>query len=318
MDRMQQTRKTQTPRRGWLLLAVMFAAIGSTRAGDAIQSTAIPEDATRLLGFTAPSRTVALATAQVGRIVTLPVDEGDHVDAGDIVIGLDDSVQRKRTDLARAAAESTLAVELAQVRLRQARNELERVQALTPQAAVSEKELNDALANAEAAALSVAQARFQHAQAVRQFALQQALLDEHQVRAPFAGYVAERLHDLGDMVEDRETILTLVQLDPLEVTFDCPLEFAHGLDVGKQVRFEARHVGRETRLGEIVFVSRVADAASQTLKVRARVPNPDGGWIGGMQVTVDLREPPLTSNVDLSSTKDNAESDPSAKQEHGS
>lgn len=256
-------------------------------AADALTPPA-SENADSVIGFTSPIRMVTLAALQPGRIGELPADEGQRIEAGEPAIHLEDSVQRRRLELAEAAANSTLEVDLARLRLEHAKRELERIEGLSSVSSVSAKELSDARTAAAATELELAQAEFKHDQAQRELDLQRAMFEQMHVCAPFSGYVAARLKQEGDSVEDREGVLTLVQLDPLVVAIDCPLEFAARVARGRSVAVEPIDGGGSARGGEVFFVSRVADPASQTFKVKIRVANADASWMAGMRVNIRL------------------------------
>ncbi len=248
---------------------------------------------TTLAGFAQPMRTVTLAPLRPGRIRQIAVDEGQFIEAGRVAVYLDDHVQQRRVEIAKALAESRLELQLARVRMEQARRELERIEGLARGRNVSTKELNDAQANAEAARLAYQQAIFKHEQARREYRLQQALLDDLHLKAPFDAYVARRHKDAGDSIQEQEPILTLVQLDPLVVTVDCPLEAGCELRVGQKVLVRPLGVDLPPREGEVYFISRVADPASQTVRVKLRVANDDAGWTAGLRV--ELRFPTATA-----------------------
>ncbi len=295
--------------RAWVCATLVMAfAQPSGRAGDQSMSDSSPRmalaGAGTVVGFTAPFRIVTLAALHPGRIEELPVAEGESVAAGQPVILLDDTVQRRRVEIARVLAESTVEVELARVRHEHARRQLERLESLAGPSSVSTKELGDARTDVEASELEFQQARMRHEQAVQEHALQEALCAEMHVRSPFAGYVSAHLKQVGDSVEDREGVLTLVQLDPLVVALDCPLELAANVACGQEVTVRPIDGVGPVRGGEVFFVSKVGDPASQTFKIKIRVPNKGATWMAGMRVSVSLDEAaPITTAGGLASGK---------------
>ena len=60
--------------------------------------------------MTVPSKVATLASVQPARIARMEVAEGAVVKQGDLVVALDDGVQRVRDAMARAKAESTLEI----------------------------------------------------------------------------------------------------------------------------------------------------------------------------------------------------------------
>lgn len=247
-----------------------------------------PAGSVRVVGMTSPSRTAVLAAVLPARIATLTAAEGSTVKAGDVVVTLEDGVQRTKTEMARAAAESTLEVEQARVRSDLARRQLDRMIALYGRDDSSSKELHDAQAACDLARLDHELARFNHAQARRQYERERGLLEEYTLRAPFDGYVVEHLKRAGEAIDQLEGMVRLAALDPLLVVLDCPLAPAPQVFVGQRVTVEPTDGPWEARLGTVVLVSRVADAASQTVKVKVEVPNEDAGWPAGLKTEVDF------------------------------
>ncbi|MCG3126930.1 MAG: Multidrug resistance protein MdtA [Phycisphaerae bacterium] len=245
-------------------------------------------DSTRLPALTLPARTVTLAAAQPGRIARIEAREGAFVRAGDTLVALDDRVQEVRTAMVRAEAESDLDVRLARIRLQRSRDELERFEELARTQTASATELLNARAGAAAAAVELEQAQFKQSQAGVNLELQSRLLEQFRMRAPFDGYVSERMKEVGETVEGPEPILVLVQLDPLEVQVDCPIELATRVASGQELLVTPELPAWPPRRATVVFVSRVADPGSQTLRMRLAIANADQGWISGMKVFVEI------------------------------
>jgi membrane fusion protein, multidrug efflux system len=115
-----------------------------------------------------------------------------------------------------------------------------------------------------------------------------------EIRAPFAGRVGRHQAPLGALVSPAGTILnTLVQLDPIYVTFD-PSEtdlvaIEKALATGK-VKAEILLPG-ETQShheGELSFLNNIVDKATGTITARATINNADFALLPGQYVRVRL------------------------------
>jgi RND family efflux transporter MFP subunit len=241
-------------------------------------------------GITAPNRQATIATLQQGRIERLPVAEGQRVEAGEPLIILDDRVQAIKTEFQRLESESTLDMEVSQARMEQARAEYERMVRLNGEDFASSKELYDAKADAIVKRLEHQIAILKHEQAIRLYERERLLLEQHHVSAPFDGYVSEHLKHVGETVEEREGVLTLVQLDPLKVVLDCPVTMSSYVREGGEVWVRPTEKRFAARRGTVVLVNRVADPASQTFRVKLTVDNADRAWISGLKVEVEFPE----------------------------
>lgn len=280
-----------------LLSCAVVVALPARSGQPAATKFDAPSGSVRLTGFAAPARKATLAATQDGRIAEQLVREGARVNAGQTLLRLDDRVQRARTEVARIAAESLAEIALAAVRAEFAQAEVDHVRQLGKTDLASAREMRVADSNAATTTLEIAQVEAQQRESERNLRLQELLLEEHEIRAPFDGFISETMKELGEVVEAREGVITLVQLDPLEVTLDCPVTAWSDCLAGEVVRVAASDGSSPPREGVITFANRVADAASQTFKLKVRVANPNQDWIAGLRVQVDLppgRLPPAT------------------------
>jgi len=243
-----------------------------------------PAATAEVIGFTAPFRQATLATLQQGRIQAFVAKEGQLVACDDLLVRLEADVQRARTDIAQLEAETTCRIELARVAMEHARQELERLLKLVGEGAAADGEMTDARAQADTTRWLFDVAKLERWKAVLQYQLNRQLLAQLEVRAPFSGYVTWHLKELGETVEEREGLLILAQLDPLLVSLDCPLELARSIHVDDRVEIRPLDPQWPSAFGTVSFIKRVADAASQTFKVKVIVPNQDAQLLAGLKV----------------------------------
>ncbi|MFQ5461211.1 MAG: efflux RND transporter periplasmic adaptor subunit [Phycisphaerae bacterium] len=239
-----------------------------------------------LIGITAPAREASLGPIQSGRIHEVLVGEGDTVQEGDALFSFDDAVQRSRVAIARLDAQSTLGIELARERYSQAQRDYERLVGLQSGENASSKEILDAQGRAEIARLEFEIAKATKALLGLAYEREKAALSELTVRAPFSGYVAQQLKYVGESPDQREAVLRIMQLDPLHVTLDCPLSLAPIIELGDVVEVVPVEPYWTTRRGRVILKHRIADAASQTFRVKVAVENEDMAWMSGLKVLV--------------------------------
>ena len=302
-----------------VLAASSACAIGGDRptARTSALATHTPSDpatsGTILTGMTAPHWTATLGAVMPGRIARIAVVEGQHIQEGQLLVALDDRVQRMRTEIAHAASKSRLRIDLVRARMQRTERDVERLAQLRGAHSASTRELADAESAVTIVRLELELAEFEHEQAVREYHRQRFLLEQLTVRAPFSGYVAPLHKQVGEIVDEREDVVTVVRLDPLEVVVDAPLHFLPTLQIGDTVPVLPVGDAWTERKGTIVLVGPVADPASQTVRVKLTVANPERGWIAGMKVRVHFvptpsppgastrREPSSDASVDTAS-----------------
>lgn len=271
--------------RRWILAAAVAVSIAPGH-GNSFPAPPPHPDLVWLTGFTAPHRTATLSAVQRGRISSIAVREGDAVREFDRLIELDQRAQRARVAIALIDAQSTADLEIARFRLEQANQELERVVRLGDDA--SPKELLEANTDAQVRRLEHERAHEERGLASRKRELQEYLLDELTIRAPFDGYISERLREPGETVEVGDEVLRIAQLDPLTIRIDVPMDLAIRLAPGQRIAVRPALTFLTAGKARVEFVSRVADAASQSMSVRLTIANPDGDWPAGMRVEVGL------------------------------
>lgn len=239
--------------------------------------------------ITAPIRSVELAADLAATIESIPISEGDFVLRHTTLVQFRADLQKIATEIAQARAESTIEIETAKAKLGQAQSEYDRFSRLNRSDSASDKEANDALHLVTLRTLDLKLAEFEAEQARRAFLQAQSRLDMHTVRAPFDGFVTELHHHEGESVEEQQPVLTLVQIDPLEVIVDCPIEHVSKIKKGQRYIVQPTDDHESPRVGNVSFVGKVADPASQTVRIKLSVGNDDAVWLAGLKVVVDFR-----------------------------
>ncbi|HXV90952.1 MAG TPA: efflux RND transporter periplasmic adaptor subunit [Gemmatimonadales bacterium] len=205
-------------------------------------------------GTLAPAIDVRL-TAPVSEVIAeVLVREGQRVRRGQVLA-------RFRTDIVRPAALS------ADARQRVAAADYERMQNLLKEGAVSERDVEVALAELRAAEAVAAAA--------------QQRLSEAVVRAPVTGVVTERHVQGGDRVKDGDPLFQLVNIDELEFQASVPSEFAARVRPGAAVALVlSGYPGGVS--GRVARVNATADPATRQLQVYVTVANRGGQLVGGL------------------------------------
>ena len=212
-------------------------------------ATATAAEATRSGGLVASGYVVARRKATVaseitGKVVEVLVDEGNVVQAGDLLARLDSTLTESDLNLAKSrAVASEAAANAIAADLRDAERILARIQALQQKNFATEADLTKADAR-----VAVLQAQQAQAQAQVQTARLDAkrageVLAQHHIRAPFAGVVVERSAQPGEMISPisagggytRTGICTIVDMDSIEVEVDVNEAFIGRVRAGGPV-----------------------------------------------------------------------------------
>lgn len=277
-----------TPRRirpGWILLAVGAVAVVALGAvlmrgggGAPPPAAAVPVaegmtvtaatvervDMTRTLmvtGSLAAWDELPIGTSTSGlAIVEVLVDEGDRVEAGQLLARFDDSVLR--ADLLQKEA----ALKEAEAIAAEAQANVRRAEELGRTGTVSQRELES-----RRAAAATAQARVGVAQANREQSL--ARLRQTEVRAPAAGTVARRNARLGAVMSaGGSELFRIVRNDRVELVAEVPERDLAGIAPGQTVSLGVDGGVGPAHRGTVRLVSPTVDPKTRMGLVRIDVP----------------------------------------------
>jgi RND family efflux transporter MFP subunit len=152
-----------------------------------------------------------VAPESSGRVTDTPVDVGQHVAKGAVLIRIQAVDANLRLQEARAAAERAEAnLKLAESQNALAQTTARRNDALLKGGLIPQTTADEARTQAENAANSVAVARASLAQAQAQLALADKAVKDVVVVAPFAGYVSQRRVAAGEFVQPSTAVVTLL------------------------------------------------------------------------------------------------------------
>jgi len=191
----------------------------------AVQRTGGLRVETRRLGVVEPARQVQAAFDLAGQVETVAVQEGDRVQAGQLLARLDGariSARIAELEAQRAAAE-------AQAEL--ARLTLERQETLRARGFASDQRWDEARLEAERIAASLRQIDAGLAAA-------RIDLDHSELRAPFAGEIASRSVDEGAVVSAGQPVIELIEVDRPRVRVGLPEAAAARLAPGTLMQVE--------------------------------------------------------------------------------
>ena len=195
-----------------------------------------------------------------GKISDIYFKEGSAVAAGQLLLKIDDS------ELLADRQRALYRVELAE------RAEA-RQQQLLDDGVISSETYDVALGE-----LNVLRAELQ---------LIEAQLLKTEIRAPFSGIIGLRWVSPGSYLSSQTRIASLNDLDPVKLDFSVPERYSALMKVGDEMSFRVEGFERAFP-GTIYAIEPSVDAATRSLRVRARCPNSDGALIPGVFANVDL------------------------------
>ncbi|HOW44986.1 MAG TPA: efflux RND transporter periplasmic adaptor subunit [Candidatus Aminicenantes bacterium] len=202
------------------------------------------------------------ASGRVGRILK---KQGDLVAVGELLATLDLTSLELQQKQARAA------VAVADTAFQNARLNEERMRKLFESKAVSSMQYENAKLARDAADTQLKSAR-------ATLDLADYTVKMSNMRAPFAGIIAAKNMEEGDMINPMmgmgQSILTLMDLSKVKVAVDAPAEEIERIRIGQKCRVAIASRPGETFAGEVYSKNLAADPLSKTFKVEVKVDNP--------------------------------------------
>ncbi len=226
-------------------------------------------------------REVSLQAKVAGYIQSQPAVDGADVKDGDLLYKIDDRDYRATLDQAKAQAQRNVAA------LNYAKSNFNRGDELVKTGFLAKDNFDQRASTLGQSEASVAQDNA----AVRSAEINLAYTE---IRAPFPGRLGRNRAPVGTLVgASGFTLNTLVQLDPLYVTFN-PSE--RDLNLIQTARIEHKVIAdvsvpddNSARYsGELTFIDNGVDRSTGTITARATVPNPKFTLLPGQYVRVKL------------------------------
>ena len=220
-------------------------------------------------GSLAPEREATMRAQLSGPLLSVTVDQGVRVGAGQVLARIDDRTVRDSWLSAKSGY--TTVENSAQMAAR----ELQRAERLNASGAIADRDLEQATWNNTAAQSQLADAK-------ARLTLMQKQLDDAQVRAPFSGVVSARMVATGDVVSSGNPMFALVDPSSMRLEASIPAAELSTVKIGAPVNFTVSGYPGRAFAGKVTRMSPTADASTGQVKITVSIPNVKGGLVGGL------------------------------------
>ncbi len=237
-----------------------------------------------------PKATIELGSPEEGIVDEVLVERGDVVKEGDVVAKLDMRLERLAVELARLRAQGDVDIRSGREQLDFRRREVARVGELREKDMASQKNYDEADIEARLAALSLERAQLEHAIARVEYDRAKTQLERRMIRSPVDGVVVEVTISPGEYAYEQAPVMTIAQIDPLNVEVYVPIERYGTVKTGVPGKVQPQAPVGGQYQAQVTVVDRVFDAASGTFGVRLELPNPDYELPAGVRCTVRFGE----------------------------
>ena len=220
------------------------------------------EESLTSVGTARALKSVSVYAETSGRVTGVAIDADMWVEAGTILLQLDD-----RDEL--------LAVELAEVRLADAERMVRRYTTVNAQNTnIPESQIDDARAAVDSARITLEQAR--------------VTLDRRRILAPFAGHVGITEIDVGDRIDTNTLVTTIDDRSQLLVNFAVPEVYVERVSRGTPVAVKLWDAADKATYGEVVAVDSRVDINSRAFTARAAIDNSEDQFRPGMAFEISF------------------------------
>ena len=219
------------------------------------------------LGTLQADQSIVLTPEIQGIVTSIDFTDGQRIEAGEVVLRINDDDLKAR--LAQAEARLTLT-----------RANYQRAEQLVRQGSGTARARDEALNDFKSAEAELAAA--------------QTALDKATIKAPFSGIVGLRQVSLGQYLTAGEPIATLADVDNLRIDFRVSEVFLTRIRKGQKISIVFDALPGEAYEGMVSAVDPVVSVEGRALSVRALLSNEDGqlrpGLFGRVDIVTETRD----------------------------
>lgn len=213
------------------------------------------------IGSIEPVKGVRLDAEVPGIVNAINFENGQDVNAGDVLVELDTAPEAALLKSNKANA-------------RLARIELDRARRLRDTNSVAQSELDRAQANYDMAMAQVKNI--------------EAIIEQKTIRAPFDGRVGIRQINLGQYLSPGAPIVTLQSYDNVFANFTLPQQAIGRIETGMPVTLKSNAYPEKIFSGRLTAISPQIDPTTRTIELQATLANPEKLLRAGLFVNVTI------------------------------
>ncbi|HEX7370648.1 MAG TPA: efflux RND transporter periplasmic adaptor subunit [Rhodanobacteraceae bacterium] len=302
------------PRWPWIVgTVVLLLVVGAGAAAIALHGRAVAVETTTAVaassnnnaavlqatGYVVARRQATISAQIIGTLTQVSVEEGEHVEKGQILARLDPTAYQAQLDSSRAQyAAAAAGIAKARATLQQDRANAARMNAVVARGYVSKQDAQQAntLVAVDEAGLDAA---IKQAQAAKdQVQAAQVNLDFTIIRAPFDGVVTNKAAEAGEIVSPYSAggggiaggLATIVDMNSLEVDVDVNEAYISRVKPGMPVEAVLDAYPDWKIPAHVIAIIPSADKSKATVKVRIALDKKDPRIIPQMGVRVSFLE----------------------------
>ncbi|MGE0222153.1 MAG: efflux RND transporter periplasmic adaptor subunit [Acetobacteraceae bacterium] len=235
-----------------------------------------------------PKQVVQLGSPVFGLIAGVFVDRGDVVQQGQLLAKLDTTVEEAQVALDRFRATNTTAIDAARIDMAWQQRELARRQQLVGNMFSRANEVDEIVTKIEQDRIALRKGEADQKTAMLEAERSEVQLKLKLIRSPLNGVVTDMRLMPGEFIHEQATIMTIAQIDPLNIDLVVPAERYGAVRVGTVADLQLASPINMTLPAKVDAVDPVIDPASDTFRIRLVLPNPGNAIPAGVRCSVRL------------------------------
>jgi len=235
---------------------------------------------------------VTLAADRAGILGLLPYEEGDEVAAEKLVAQLINQEAAARLELASVAADSEIAIRVAEKTRDVAEAELLQAEDLNRKREVyTAFEIRRLRLNLDQTVLEREKAVHEQELKRLEQAVAQAQLEQHDVKSTLAGTVVRVFKQVGEAVQQGEPLLEIASDKRLRIEGYVPVREVRQLRIGDEVQVELSDdtIAGPALTGKLRFIDLTVQSVTQEVRIWAEVDNTTQTLKPGQLATMRIR-----------------------------
>lgn len=213
-----------------------------------------------------PEAEADVVTKTSGVVLQIMVEEGDRVQAGQVLARLDSDRQR-------------LALKQSEANLRKLENDFKRQEELIGRKLISQDVFDRSRYDLDTQRASYEIAKLE--------------LSYAEIRAPIGGVVSKRMVKVGNLIQLNQPLFKIDDFDPLEAMINVPEREMRLIQAAQPVQMLVDALPGAVFTGSVARVSPVVDASTGTFRVVAQFKDDSGqlrsGMFGRVRIVYDQR-----------------------------
>ncbi len=249
-------------------------------------------------GYVVAQRKAAVASKVTGRLVELTVEEGNRVQAGEVIARLESEDALAAREQAEANVRvARFNVGRARAELTEANLALNRIKGLIPEGFASQQDLDVAEARYRIAVAAAAGAEAAKKASDAALKVAEVSLDYTNIRAPFNAVVLTKNADIGDIVtpigaaaDAKAAVVSIADMESLQVEVDVSESNLESVQVGQPCEIQLDAMGESRFPGTVHMIVPTADRSKATVLVKVRFEKLDPRILPEMSAKVAFLE----------------------------